>query len=94
MNQLMRPIGQNFVFCCLVKDRVIKNHFKELIPLSRCDAQSIYASVTKFLDKHATDIKNICFAALDGCSTMSEEHKNLKKTLWSIFMDGVQLPQG
>ena len=37
-------------FCRLVKDGVIKNHFMELIPLSRCDAQSIYASVTKFLE--------------------------------------------
>ena len=67
------------LFARIVKDGKVVNHFLNLLHLSRCDAQSIFTKVLKFLQDEELDIKKkhkIC--RNDGCSTMSGEHNGVR----------------
>ena len=66
------------LFARIVKDGKVVNHFLDLLHLSRCDAQSIFTKMFKFLQDEKLDIKNTRFAGMDGCSTMSGEHNGVR----------------
>ena len=48
----------------------IENHFLTLIPLSRCDALSIFTAVYDYLKDNNIDMTRVRFSGMDGCSTM------------------------
>ena len=55
----------------------IENHFLTLIPLSRCDALSIFTAVYDYLKNNNIDMTRVRFSGMDGCSTMLGEHNGV-----------------
>ena len=43
------------------------------------DAETIFQTVDTFLGKESIDIKNTHFSGMDGCSTMTSDHKGIKR---------------
>ena len=55
----------------------IENHFLTLIPLSRCDALSIFTAVYDYLKNNNIDMTRVRFSGMDGCSTILGHHNGV-----------------
>ena len=50
----------------------------DLVHVTKCDAETIFSKVERYLRDNDLDLKKIKFAGMDGCSTMEGDHNGLK----------------
>ena len=62
----------------IVNNRVIENHFLDLMQLQRCDIEAIFESFKTNLCDSGVEIQQIKFAGMDGYSILSGEHNGMK----------------
>ena len=64
---------------------VVENHYHDLLELNRCDAQTIFTTISNFCEKNNLDIQKICFHGIDGCSAMSGQQNGVSALFQNSF---------
>ena len=74
------------IVCRWVEDGLPVEHFIEMVPLKRADANTIYETLIECLKKKGVMISNMIRMGFDGAPTFSWQHNRLQALLKGIHL--------
>ena len=82
------------LFCRWIETGEPTEHFIDLLPMKRTDAESIYSALVECLKSKNIQISNLIGMGFDGAATFSGKKSGVKdeKALTSCFICSLPLP--
>ena len=69
------------IFCRWEENGSPVEHFMEILPLKRCDAESIYSTLIEWLKKQGIQCRKMVGMGFDGASTFAGKHSGVQARL-------------